>query len=355
MGVNISEAAGTHIDPGTLPGGRLHTSGAGRANGSVVGTVGGRSLDARPRFDAYVPPNGYRWWYIDAVSDDGQNALGVIGFVGSVFSPYYAKARKHKQVDPENHCAINVTLYGKYRRWAMMEHGKQHVQRSASQLRVGPSNMQWNDNALVITVNERCAWLPFKLEGQIRIETNQFLNNPVVLSEKGSHYWQAFAPMAHITVSFEKPDIQWSGHAYLDMNWGDEPLEDGFKNWTWMRTIHASEPIVVYDAELRDGTRKTFAAAFPTDQSSLQIQDLSSDTKIHQLKKGFWRMPRSVHSKTAPRLIATLEDAPFYMRNHVQLKLNDQDCEAIHESLSLDRFIHPITQWMLPHKMFRQA
>ncbi|NBO88372.1 MAG: carotenoid 1,2-hydratase, partial [Betaproteobacteria bacterium] len=34
-----------------------------------------------------VPSGGYLWWYVDAMSDDGQFGLTLIAFVGSVFSP----------------------------------------------------------------------------------------------------------------------------------------------------------------------------------------------------------------------------------------------------------------------------
>ena len=42
------------------------------------------------------------------MSDDGGDALTVIAFVGSAFSPYYRRSRG----DPDNHCALNVVLYG---------------------------------------------------------------------------------------------------------------------------------------------------------------------------------------------------------------------------------------------------
>ena len=45
-------------------------------------------------FDADVPLNGYRWWYVDGLSDDSQHSLTVIAFIGSVFSPYYFAARQ---------------------------------------------------------------------------------------------------------------------------------------------------------------------------------------------------------------------------------------------------------------------
>ena len=45
-------------------------------------------------FDTPVAPGGYAWWYIDALSDDGRCGLTIIAFIGSVFSPYYALARR---------------------------------------------------------------------------------------------------------------------------------------------------------------------------------------------------------------------------------------------------------------------
>ncbi|MEP6836808.1 MAG: carotenoid 1,2-hydratase, partial [Bradyrhizobium sp.] len=60
-----------------------------------------------------VSPNGYAWWYVDALSDDGQYGITVIAFIGSVFSPYYAFARRKGPADPLNHCAINVAIYRK--------------------------------------------------------------------------------------------------------------------------------------------------------------------------------------------------------------------------------------------------
>src|SRR6056297_1090452 len=59
-----------------------------------------------------VVDDGYLWWYVDAISDDGKQAITMIIFVGSVFSPYYAKARRKALTPAENHCAFNTILYG---------------------------------------------------------------------------------------------------------------------------------------------------------------------------------------------------------------------------------------------------
>ena len=102
-----------------------------------------------PNFAAHVPTDGYAWWYIDALSDCGRHGLTIIAMLGCVFSPYYASARRRGQAEPLEHCAMNMALYGATgRRWAMTERPQRDVQRSASQLTIGPSALLWRDGAL---------------------------------------------------------------------------------------------------------------------------------------------------------------------------------------------------------------
>ena len=76
--------------------------------------AGSRGLRAST---SWFAENGYAWWYVDALSDDGAHALTIIAFIGSVFSPYYAWARQRGRGDPENHVAVNVALYGTPGKW----------------------------------------------------------------------------------------------------------------------------------------------------------------------------------------------------------------------------------------------
>ena len=106
----VVRPAGRALAPdGTLSGGGQRASGAGSADGGAFGASGGVDHDGGPRFDEPVVPGGYAWWYLDALSDDGQHGLAIIIFLGSVFSPYYAWSGRR---DPLNHCAVNVALYG---------------------------------------------------------------------------------------------------------------------------------------------------------------------------------------------------------------------------------------------------
>jgi carotenoid 1,2-hydratase len=270
--------------------------------------------------------------------------------VGSVFSPYYFKARKSGPTDPMDHCAMNVALYGTHRRWAMTERGQSHVSRDATTFSVGPSSMRWENGTLLIEIDERCSPLPYRLRGQIILRPKHLHAVPVILAESGHHVWQAVAPEARVDALFDTPRIEWSGHAYHDMNWGDEPLERGFRDWTWARAKTQTGTRVIYDAVLRSDDRKAFGIEFSGGkQESCAVPD------SHELPRAFWRMKRPVRSETPPRLISSLEDAPFYTRNHIGLELDGTTCEAVHESLSLERFAHPITQRMLPFKMPRRA
>jgi carotenoid 1,2-hydratase len=293
-------------------------------------------------------PNGYRWWYFDATSDDGAHGFTIIGFVGSVFSPYYARARKSGDASPENHCAINVALYGQRRRWAMTERGAGSVVRTSEEFRVGPSSMKWENQQLTININERCMPIPYPLMGQVVFSPQTTYQTPVKLDQNGKHHWQAVAPHGRVTVRFENPNLTWSGNAYHDMNWGDEPLERGFKSWTWLRAKTDSGTHVLYDVERRDASCFAFGRIFAVGEVRERLLP-----DLHALPRGLWRMPRDVRSDTQPKLLAKLEDAPFYTRNHIAMSLDGKACEAFHESLSLDRFTHPVVQMMLPFRMPR--
>ena len=210
--------------------------------------------------------------------------------------------------------------------------------------------MRWEGGSLEIDINEHCVPLPFPVRGVATLIPDTFYNAPVQLDAAGKHLWQAVAPHGRIQVSLDRPKLSWSGNAYHDMNWGDEPLEKAFKHWTWLRTITERGTEVLYDITRLNGSRFSFGREFRNgDILAREVPGLKP------LKHGLWGMSRDVSSETAPHLIAKLEDAPFYTRNHIAITLEGKRCEAYHESLSLDRFAHPVVQLMLPFRMPRFA
>jgi carotenoid 1,2-hydratase len=267
-----------------------------------------------------------------------------------VFSPYYFQSRKHGPSDPEQFCAINVALYGPIRRWAMTERGKHALERQASVFQVGPSSMAWRGNDLVISLNERCVPLPFRTQGTVTLTCDRFYEDVVALDESAKHHWQAVAPHARVAVELTSPHLSWQGAAYHDMNWGTEPLEQGFSSWTWQRAGFKQGAVVFYDALGRDGTQRRFGKHF--DSGHVTAIDMP---RAHALSKGLWRVDHQAYSEAPPALKSRLEDTPFYTRNHLEILLAGQRCDAIQESLSLNRFKHPLVQKMLPYRMLRRG
>ena len=304
----------------------------------------------RPDFTAAVPPGSYAWWYVDALSDDGQHGLSIIAFIGSVFSPWYAWARRRGAAPAENHVALNVVLYGAAdRRWAMTERNAAELTRSPTALSIGPSTMQWDGATLRVQFDEVTAPLPTRLRGGIVLAPDAVARHVVNLDGAGRHFWSPVAPSARIEVTLERPARRWSGNAYFDTNWGSRPLEADFASWHWCRArLRDGGSAVLYYVHRRDGGFFPTALHYAPDGTASAFDPPPEAA----LPPTFWRLQRV--TAAAPghgaRLIKTWEDAPFYARSVVATHLLGEDVTATHEALSLTRFDTPWMRLMLPFK-----
>jgi carotenoid 1,2-hydratase len=301
-----------------------------------------------------VEPNGYAWWYIDAVSDDGNHALTLIAFVGSVFSPYYASSRRRGKADPYNYCALNVALYGQNsNRWSMTERGRKQLRRAASVLSIGKSEMRWTGSALQVQVDEICAPLPYRVRGTIRLTPNALGELVIPLDTAGRHHWVPYAPCARVEVELSAPSLRWSGNAYFDANFGVEPLEDAFLNWHWSRTTGSAGASVFYEINGRDGTQQALGLRFEPNGDVASI-GLPSPVKLAKSGWGISRHTRA-DAGTNVKIVKTLENAPFYSRTLLETSISGNRALAIHESVELNRFRSRWVQCLLPFRMPRLA
>jgi carotenoid 1,2-hydratase len=348
----VSTAGGENLSRRTISGGGQRPSGSGRADGSAVGAAGSGKPAGVAGFDAEVPAGGYRWWYLDGLSDDGRHGLTIIGFVGSVFSPYYAFARRRGVADPENHCALNVSLYGESgHRWSMTERGRRSISRGPDHFQIGPSAMRWDNGSLVIDIDEVTVPLPSRIRGRVRLTPSAICGHEVRLNPEGQHVWRPVAPFSRIEAVFEKPGLRWSGVGYHDSNWGEVPLEDSFESWVWSRAAMNNGAAIIYDTVLKN----RFSSAF-----ALSIDKAGKVTELpvperRDMKTTFWRMPRHTRAARPFRDVSLLEDSPFYTRTLLRIQTDEGEADAFHESLSLARFRNPIVQMMLPFRMPRRA
>lgn len=338
-------------DAGALSGGGKRASGAWRADGCVVGPHGRQAGDVGLGFTAEVPAGGYAWWYLDALSSDGTVGLTAIAFIGSVFSPYYAWSRRSaSKAPPENFVSLNVALYMPQRKlWSMTERGTESLARTSSHLVIGPSRMEWTGRALIVDIDEIAVPIPRRIRGRIELVPQALTGAAFALDASQKHKWWPIAPRAIIHAEFDAPSWNWDGHGYLDCNWGSEPLEDAFTSWSWSRTPFADETLLLYDSMERSGDKSGLALSADDAGNIVPV----SPSQLARLPRSAWRLPRETRSENVPRLIRSLEDAPFYSRASVETVWRGRRGIGMHEALSLDRFRMPLVQAMLPFRMPR--
>lgn len=295
-------------------------------------------------------PNGYAWWYVDGLSDCGTRAVSVIGFIGSVFSPWY---RWSGRKCPQNHVCINVATYGPGGRFTMTDRGKTALRQTASRLEVGPSMMRWDGDQLIIEIDEISSPpLISRVRGQIRVIPSGITQVELALTDDRSHVWRPFAPVARIEVEIERPGWQWTGHGYFDANFGTRALEEDFSYWTWGRYPTPEGATCFYDATRLDGSQ--LAAGFSFDPDGVaRPSPLPPKAKM---RRSAWAVARDTRADAGyqPRQVQNMFDAPFYSRSAVLTCLNGVETVGVHEALDLRRFRSPFLKPMLALRVPRR-
>jgi carotenoid 1,2-hydratase len=268
--------------------------------------------------------------------------------IGSVFSPYYAWSGRR---DPSNHCALNVALYGERGgRWAMTERGQSAVQRHETRLKIGPSALEWDGGVLTIRIDELTAPLPSRIRGVVRLRPDALTGREFALDPASRHWWRPIAPRGRIEVDLEHPRRSWRGGAYLDSNYGSEPLEDAFARWDWSRANLREGAAVLYDVTCRNGEERGLALQFDA-AGAVRRFDPPPRARLPPVGWGVARLTRS--EQVDAKVLRTLENAPFYARSIVSTELLGEKTVAMHESLSLDRFRTRWVKLLLPFRMPR--
>ncbi len=234
----------------------------------------------------------------------------------------------------------------------MTERSRRSVQRDATQFTIGPSQLRWTGDCLEIDICEFAMPLPFPVRGRVRVYPASLTTFGVPLDAQARHRWGPIAPCARVEVELTQPALRWQGHAYLDSNEGDEPIEHAFREWDWSRaTLDDGSTAVIYDVQPLDAPDRLHAYRFYSDGRVVPF-----DAPPRQsLPKTRWRIDRRMRSDAdrSVSVIDTLEDTPFYERSVLASSLFGQRVISVHETLNVPRFVSPIVQRMLPFRMPR--
>ena len=339
--------------------------------------MGDRGNDERLSFDRQLKPHGYQWWYIDAISEDQSYSLSMIIFVGHVFSPHYYKARQlenhNPQLRPESFCAFNISLHalnkpainqlGSPSLWVLNEYSAdalslspELINRDQHCFQINQSKWQQSNDEITITINEITKAffqrMSNKIVGQVQLKLPRRFHHEMNLDHDGKHKWMAVAPSAEVIVNLEQPNLSFRGQAYHDSNWGDEPLENAFKSWTWSRAELSEGTCVLYDIHEHEKNENPRALFFSHQGT---VEELNQNLVSSCLPSGFWgvQRPNRADQSGFAHLHKSLVDSPFYTRDLVNTELMGEKTLAMYESLDLHRFKQPWVRFLLPFRIRR--
>ena len=148
------------------------------------------------------------------------------------------------------------------------------------------------------------------------------------------------------------PAARWSGHANIDSNEGDEPIERAFTEWDWSRaTLADGSTAVIYDVRQKARGDRVLALRFLPSGEALPFEA----PPRRPLPRTLYRIARSMRSDAGmpPRLRDTLEDTPFYTRSVIESGLLGERVVSMHETLDARRLASTLVQLMLPWRMPR--
>lgn len=274
----------------------------------------------------------------------------MIGFIGSVFSPWYAWSGRRA---PHNHVCMNVATYGPGGRFAMTDRGRAALRQGAHDLVIGPSAMRWRGGQLIIDIDEVSAPpVISRLRGRITLTPSAVTGIEAALTPDDRHIWRPFAPTARIEVDLTQGH-RWQGHGYFDANFGTAALEADFARWTWGRYPLAGGTACFYDAARRDGSTLSLAALITADG---RAEPIAAPPEA-RLARSLWAVRRSTRADAGhrPRQVMAMLDAPFYCRSVVRTRINGELTTGVHEALDLRRFASPLIKPMLALRVPRRA
>jgi hypothetical protein len=198
-------------------------------------------------------PDGYEWWYFDAVSTDGRFALVAIFFLGAPMSPYYRQVVLGRRPLPRDWCGVFVTLHERVgARWKERAYAY-NLYRDATfgeSVRVGGSTMVRTPDGWQLTLDERRLWT-----GCVRASlTFTIVGRPprhAAVGDEDSHAWVCVAPHCHVEGTVA--DVAFTGTGYHDHNFGHLPWKE-VASWFWQRETHGSGAQIRYETHHEGGT-----------------------------------------------------------------------------------------------------
>ncbi|HEX8493060.1 MAG TPA: hypothetical protein VF658_09485 [Pyrinomonadaceae bacterium] len=238
-----------------------------RAASSIAGDV----------WHGTAPAPAYEWWYFDALSRDGRDALVIIFLTNFIFSPRYNRAvmESQRQSQPAqraaNFPAVAVCFYRDGRPFfrALNEYSPDDFQADATQpsCQIGQNSFRliksgddarYELNIETILRCRRILWARLEwrvMEGNFFEDERQSLSHP-----EAAHHWNMVAPRCDVSgeIALIEPnttrslDFNFQGTGYHDHNRDARWMPATIAEWQWGRIHFPATTAVFYRYRERD-------------------------------------------------------------------------------------------------------
>lgn len=315
------------------------------------------------------------WWYFDAISADGRDAIVVVFYAGLPFDPAYGLAAerhlqspaKHPAPNPLDHSAIGISWYrdGKTLAYALNRYPARcfshnsdpfSVRVDASRLQRGPDGYRLSIDTPSVKGQDIHAEFYFDPKpGLEPFERN-------LGTDSSPHHWILAAPDCRVEGAIElagsaSPALTFRGRGYHDHNAGAEEIRRAMSRWAWGRVHIDDQTIVYYHAEPRHGPAAHLALRFrpgrPTEV--VETDPLAFGPLARQAFGVRYPVtidgPASLPFHTRPRHL--VDDGPFYLRWVSDFQIPDKSTSVpgITELLDTKRLHSRWFNWMIPYRL----
>ena len=344
----------------------------------------------RPDPDRFIDssvPGSQEWWYFDAISDDGRDALAVVFYAALPFDPAYGvralrhldDPARHPAPDPLDHCAIGFSLYrdGKPVVYALNAHRRPDFSHRADPFRVtiAGNALDRIDGRYQLHVETPAVDRRHRIAAELSFEpASETLPLEFDLGHPGSpHLWMLAAPdcrvEATIRIDGKKPlELRFRGRGYHDHNAGAEEISRAIRRWAWGRFHVGDATHVYYRAEPHHGPPTglwiTCRGGRP-ERVRGDVRFLGDEAPFSENGRGGnvfgVRHGRSLRVEAesgtlVDRRTDCVDDGPFYRRWVARFEVEEGGSEAglgLSEWLETKNLNRPLFNWMIPFRLRR--
>ncbi len=220
------------------------------------------------RFFNRTSPGAHEWWYFDAISEDGRDAIVIVFYAGLPFDPSYGVATlrhlknpsKYPQPRALDHSAVGFSWYrdGKAIAYALNGFKADQFRHQVSPfaVEISTSRVQRDSDGYFLTIETP------SVEGRPILARFQFI--PALCTEpferdlgtpEAPHNWLLAASDCQVEglATFGGEERSFKGRGYHDHNAGAEDLSAAMKRWEWGRVHHGTEAEIYYISQPKHG------------------------------------------------------------------------------------------------------